>query len=249
MDWSGIVIAIVTGVFGLGIGIFSMIIRANVNGVKMDGDVKLAKAEIFSDVKDIIVSFKNEFMGFVARTDRRLIDIGGELAYNTEETKKNSLAHAEIKAKTRDENSFYADLMKIGVDAIEDIKKQNKGKGDERANVYINAAIDSLKSFSRDILTIGIENISPEIINSKASSIVQNCNKIYIHLFGEKHAKHYVLDGQEDRNRFIGKIIQLKTDKANNKVNRYQNYAESYAYAFTSAFCRYYYVNHLFEEI
>ena len=244
MEWSDIIVAAIGGFCGVLVGVLGYMIKLNVNSVKMDGDTKLIKAEMYIDFKDEMDMVRKGLADTMSFVEKSFKEFKDTLLDHTSKLEEYNIFKEEIDV----DKLFYTTLIKIGVDAIADITKYNKGVEDKRAVVYLTASIDWLKEFSKDFLAFGIENLTPEIVNTRASSIVQNMNKLYVNLFGKENAKRYIIGGQDDRNLFLNKIIFLIDDLANSKPNRYRSDAETYAYTFTAAFTTDYFANQLFNS-
>ena len=164
------------------------------------------------------------------------------------ETKRNSKALSEY----NDNSRFFADLINIGFMGILDIEKynntnerENKEEANKKVNEYITLAVDLISELCRDIMTVGIENVTRDFIYSKTSNKIQRGGATYIRLWGEEHGKVYMRLGTRDRDEFIGQILAISTDIANNKLDRFRKATLHYTHEMVAGFCRYYYSNKL----
>jgi len=241
-----VIVAFISGVFGLVLGAYYYKVRINANGIKQTADIKVVKAELKSDVTEEISNIANSIEKLVVQNDEEHKDIVQKLEKNTIVTEKLFEAHIAQQSK----KSFGRDILNIGINTISDISKDandDDRPNDKRVNIYLKAATNNLKAFTCELLDCGVDEITEDMVNQTASFNIQTMKTMFVSLFGSDLSEEYMASGRNDRNRFLDAIHKILSDKANSKVGRIQNAAESYAYALTSNFYSFYNIHKLWR--
>jgi len=179
-----------------------------------------------------------------------------EVKENSKQIKAIKIAHNEYS----ENDLFFKKLLQKGEYCIEDMRKYNRDLFGEvmteaevlelsimnkKANTYVTHVIDAISSFSRDVITIGVEEITKAFITNKASLAIQKATSLFYHIWGQEHSVAYVRKGSAVRMAYLDSIAELPHDVANNLLDRFRTKTIDYTNVALAAYRRYYYLNNL----
>jgi hypothetical protein len=195
-----------------------------------------------------------------------IIHIKEEKAYKSELIKEVRENSNQIKAisiaynKYSENDLFFKRILQKGEYCIEDMRKYNRElfgdvmtKAEElelsimnkKANTYVEFVIEEITSFSRDVITIGIEEVSRAFLVNRISLAVQRATRLFCDIWGQEHSTEYIRKGSKERLTYIDNIVELSQDVANNLLDRFRTRTIDYTNVTLATFRRYYYLNHL----
>ena len=209
-------------------------------------------------IKEDIYEIKGSLYTHVNEDGEKMENILNQLKILT--TTTDEIANAQEKY-TKNEIFFKA-ILKAGMDAITDVEKTNERyfkeiygdnltdeqkdylkRSNFKASEYIHTIVDLVSIFSRSVLTVGVTEITEDLLTSNISNLVQRATVEFAKSWGIEHSSVYMRQASQRRTLLFTKIVGIATDQANNKEERFRVASLDFTFDVMAGFCSYYYLH------